>query len=96
MKNAVKNNEQFIRNENRVNEVMKNRRFYLAEQLKYQSRNLSNHPCSVPDTKSITRCLKLKSLIKHCERSQLRLHFEWIKVNQKCQKLVDFDEFFKT
>ena len=50
MKNAVKNNEQFIRNENRVNEVMKNRRFYLAEQLKYKSRNLSHHVYSVPDT----------------------------------------------
>ena len=27
-----------------------------------------------------------KSLIQHCERSELRLHFEWTKVNQKCQK----------
>ena len=26
-----------------------------------------------------------KSLIQHCERSELHLHFEWIKVNQKCQ-----------
>ena len=26
-----------------------------------------------------------KSLIQHCERSELRLHFEWTKVNQKCQ-----------
>ena len=25
-----------------------------------------------------------KSLIQHCERSELRLHFEWTKVNQKC------------
>ena len=24
-----------------------------------------------------------KSLIQHCERSELRLHFEWTKVNQK-------------
>ena len=27
-----------------------------------------------------------KSLIQHCERSELRLHFEWTKVNEKCQK----------
>ena len=29
-----------------------------------------------------TRCLKItgKSLIQHCERSELRLHFEWTKV----------------
>ena len=26
-----------------------------------------------------------KSLIQHCERSELRLHFEWTKVNEKCQ-----------
>ena len=28
----------------------------------------------------------LKSRIQHCERSELRLHFEWTKVNQHCQK----------
>ena len=27
-----------------------------------------------------------KSLILHCERSELRLHYEWTKVNQKCRK----------
>ena len=27
-----------------------------------------------------------KSLIQQCERSELRLHFEWTKVHQKCQK----------
>ena len=27
-----------------------------------------------------------KSLIQHCERNELRLHFEWTKVYQKCQK----------
>ena len=27
-----------------------------------------------------------KSRIQHCERSELHLHFEWPKVNQKCQK----------
>ena len=27
-----------------------------------------------------------KSLIQHCERSELRLHFERTKVNKKCQK----------
>ena len=27
-----------------------------------------------------------KSLIQYCERSELRLHFEWTKVHEKCQK----------
>ena len=27
-----------------------------------------------------------KSLIQHCERSELRLYFEWTKVHQKSQK----------
>ena len=27
-----------------------------------------------------------KSRIQHCERSELRLHFKWTKVNKKCQK----------
>ena len=27
-----------------------------------------------------------KSLIQYCERSELRLHFEWTKVHKKCQK----------
>ena len=27
-----------------------------------------------------------KSLIQRCERSELRLYFEWTKVHQKCQK----------
>ena len=27
-----------------------------------------------------------KSLIQHCERSELHLHFEWTKVCKKCQK----------
>ena len=27
-----------------------------------------------------------KSLIQHCERSELRLHFEWTKVHYKCKK----------
>ena len=35
----------------------------------------------------ITRYLKKqKSLIQHYERSDLRFHFEWTKVYQKCQK----------
>ena len=35
----------------------------------------------------ITRYLKKqKSLIQHYERSELRFHFEWTKVYQKCQK----------
>ena len=28
-----------------------------------------------------------KSRIQYCEQSELRLHFEWTKVNQKCQKM---------
>ena len=27
----------------------------------------------------------IKSLIQHCERSELRLHYEWTKVHLKCQ-----------
>mgnify|MGYP001208987541 FL=1 len=44
-------------------------------------------PSDDPDTdinrgKYVSRCLKItKSLIQHCERSELRLHFEWTKVN---------------
>ena len=35
----------------------------------------------------VSRCLKIteKGLIQHCERSELRLHYESPKVNQKCQ-----------
>ena len=31
----------------------------------------------------ITQCLKIteKGLIQHCERSELRLHFEWTKIS---------------
>ena len=36
-----------------------------------------------------------KSLIQQCERSELRLHFEWTKVN-KTAKMAHFDEFLKT
>ena len=34
------------------------------------------------------QCLKIaqKSRIQYCERSELRLHFEWTKVYQKSQK----------
>ena len=36
----------------------------------------------------VALCLKIteKSRIQNCERSELRLHFEWRKVSQKCQK----------
>ena len=34
-----------------------------------------------------------KSLIQHCERSELRLHFESPKSSLKCQKLVNFETF---
>ena len=37
-----------------------------------------------------------KSLIQHCERSELRLHFEWTKVNYKCQKWSNLESFWKT
>ena len=33
---------------------------------------------------------------KHCERSELRLHFEMTKGNQKCQKMVNLASFWKT
>ena len=36
-----------------------------------------------------------KSLIQHCERSELRLHIEWTKAHQKCQKMVNFGDFLK-
>ena len=36
-----------------------------------------------------------KSLVQHCERSELRLHFEWTKVNKKCQKLSILASFWK-
>ena len=29
-----------------------------------------------------------KSRIQHCERSELRLHFEWPKINENCQKYL--------
>ena len=36
-----------------------------------------------------------KSIIQHCERSELRLHFEWTKVNQKFQKMFSLAIFWK-
>ena len=33
-----------------------------------------------------------KSLIQHCERSELRLHFEWTKVHKKMPKMANFGE----
>ena len=36
-----------------------------------------------------------KSRIQHCERSELRLHFEWTKSSSKMLKMVNFDEFFE-
>ena len=36
-----------------------------------------------------------KSLIQHCERSELRLHFECTKVYQKCQKWSILASFSK-
>ena len=40
--------------------------------------------------------IQRKSLIQHCERSELCLHFEWTKVNQKCQKLSILKSFWKS
>ena len=37
----------------------------------------------------------IKSLIQHCERSELRLHFECTKVDQKCQKWSILTSFRK-
>ena len=36
----------------------------------------------------------IKSRIQHCERNELRLHFEWTKVNKKCQKWSILTSFF--
>ena len=36
-----------------------------------------------------------KSLIQHCERSKLRLHFEWTFVHSKCQKWSILASFWK-
>ena len=33
---------------------------------------------------------RIKSLIQQCERSELRLHFEWAKVDQKWSILTSF------
>ena len=37
----------------------------------------------------------IKSLIQHCERSELSLHFGWTKVYLKMQKIVHYGEFLK-
>ena len=37
-----------------------------------------------------------KSIIQHCERSELCLHFEWTKVNKKCPKLSILASFCKS
>ena len=34
-----------------------------------------------------------KSLIQLCERNELRLHFEWTTVHEKCQKWCNFASF---
>ena len=36
-----------------------------------------------------------KSLIQHCERSELRSQFEWTKVNLECQKCSILASFRK-
>ena len=36
-----------------------------------------------------------KNIIPHCERSELRLHSEWTKVHQECQKLSILASFCK-
>ena len=51
------------------------------------------------ENKMITSCTEFenhrKSLIQHCEWSELRLHFEWTKVNQKCLKWSILASFWK-
>ena len=43
-----------------------------------------------------SRCLKItKSIIQHCERSELRLHFEWTKVYFKNAKNGPFWRVFE-
>ena len=44
------------------------------------------------------QCLKMaqKSRIQHCERSELRLQFEWTKVHLKCQKWSILPSFSKS
>ena len=37
-----------------------------------------------------------KSLIQHCEGSELRLHFEWTKIYQNMPKMVHFGKSLKT
>ena len=39
---------------------------------------------------------KKMSHLKHCERSELRLHFDWTKVDSKCQKCCILVSFLKT
>ena len=34
-------------------------------------------------------------IIQHCERSELLLHFEWTKVNEKCSKWSILASFWK-
>ena len=59
----------------------------------------SSHPASEGDNVSEVYTVfanHRKSLIQQCERSKLRLHFEWTKVNKKMPKMVPFGEFLKT
>ena len=37
-----------------------------------------------------------KSLIQHCKRSELRLHFEWTKIHLKMPKMAQIGECLKT
>ena len=43
-----------------------------------------------------SRCLKIteKSLIQHCERSELSLHFEWTKAHFKNAKKISYETFW--
>ena len=43
----------------------------------------ANHVKKGDENYSESRCLKIteKSLIQYCERSELRLHFEWTKIH---------------
>ena len=48
----------------------------LSKRSKYELKYVQNEAQN-------TQCLKIteKGLIQHCERSELRLHFEWTKVH---------------
>ena len=59
---------------------------------------LDNEKSTRKSTTTIPQSLKIteNSLIQHCERSELRLHFEWTEVHQKCQKWLEVKQCYQT